>query len=155
MVSKKSKNRGSIVTLVEVSDRTFLISGDATKATEAFLLRSSARAARIAGVHVVQAAHHGSDVTSSSPAWVNHLKPVEQVIVSTTKVGAKSYSLPRAPIIRRYLQRFTTNGRAADATTHPISTWDLATSKDAPIELDADQPVYTTGSSGTQTITVP
>jgi beta-lactamase superfamily II metal-dependent hydrolase len=149
------KNRGSIVTLIEVSGKKFLISGDATKATEAFLLRSPTRAARIANVDVVQVGHHGSDLTSSSQNWVNQLRPVERVIVSTTKVGPSGYSLPRAPVIRRYLQRFVTNGRPADPASHPISTWDLTQSTTAPIELAADQPVYSTGSSGTQTITIP
>jgi beta-lactamase superfamily II metal-dependent hydrolase len=147
-------NRGSIVTLIEVSEKKFLISADATRATEAFLMLNATRKARLSGVHYVQAGHHGSQKTSSMQSWVDHVRPVEKVIVSAPKAGKPKHALPRAEVIHRYLQRFAGNGRAADTATHRVSAWNPAVDKSKPEEWDADQPVYTIGISGTQTISV-
>lgn len=147
------RNRGSVVTLVDVFGKKILISADATRATEAFLVKDAGRKARLTGVDIVQAGHHGSDVTSSAKTWVDTLQPRQRVIISAGKVGVPNHHLPSAAVVARYVKRFETNPRAADPTSHQVSAY--AVQAETPTDYDVHQPVYATGTTGTEIITIP
>jgi beta-lactamase superfamily II metal-dependent hydrolase len=110
------KNRGSIVTLVEVFGETLLMCGDATVATEKYVL--DRHRARITDVTLAQAGHHGSARTSSSLDYVQCVNP-ELAIVSAGKAVVKDH-LPSYTVIKRYTAQMT---RAADIDEHEIFYW--------------------------------
>jgi beta-lactamase superfamily II metal-dependent hydrolase len=145
------KNRGSIVTLVEVGrDAPYkvLISGDATRSTEAFLLKNATRKARLSKVDYLQAGHHGSQTTSSSPAWIAHTQPQQAVFVSAGRVGHRAHRLPSWSVIDSWDAAFEeVNGRNPDAAYHVVMAWN----DDDPVNAQpykSYQPVYSTGSNG-------
>jgi beta-lactamase superfamily II metal-dependent hydrolase len=153
--AQDKRNRGSVVTLVETFGKKILISADATRATEEFLLESANRATRLQNVDIVQAGHHGSNVTSTGQGWVDHLCPAEKVIISAGVFGRPNHYLPSAAVVARYVQRFQASAHPADIMTHPVSAWDTTEDTLEPALYEVDQPVYTTGSSDTQIITIP
>lgn len=143
------RNRGSIVTLVETFGRKILISGDATRSTERFLMLDATRTALLTGVDIVQVGHHGSNVTSSHQGFVDTVRPTHRAVISAGRKGVPTHHLPGMAVVDRYVQRFVTSGRAADAVSHLVSAWGpLGTSAD-PVVMNVTQPVFTTGSSGT------
>jgi beta-lactamase superfamily II metal-dependent hydrolase len=156
------RNRGSIVTLVELFDRTvtptrtrkILLCADATRSTEHFVLGDVGRAARLTGVEIVQAGHHGSNRTSSGEPWVDQLKPTGYVIVSAGKVGVPNHHLPGWAVINRWVKRFEDSNRPNDATAHLVSGYDDKTEPASLVAMDVYQPVYATGSNGTRTFTI-
>jgi beta-lactamase superfamily II metal-dependent hydrolase len=109
-------NRGSVVTMIEVFGEKILMCGDATRSTEHYVLTRHAN--RIRRVDLAQAGHHGSDLTSSSPAYVTQVEP-ELVIVSAGKNVRKDH-LPSQEVINRYLDRM---GRATLIADHEIFFW--------------------------------
>jgi beta-lactamase superfamily II metal-dependent hydrolase len=143
------RNRGSIVTLIEVFSRRILLCGDATRSTEHFLLLNANREAKLKDLDIVQAGHHGSDVTSSSQRFVQKLNAKHRVIISTGRRGQASHHLPGWAVIDRYVNQFTADSRANDPKSHAVSAWDITKSLANPFVYDIYQPVYTTGSSGT------
>jgi beta-lactamase superfamily II metal-dependent hydrolase len=152
--AQDGRNRGSIVTLVEVFGKKILLCADATRSTEAFILGNTDRAARLKKVDIVQAGHHGSNVTSSDQTWVDKLEPTTRVMISAGQIGVPNHHLPSAVVVRRWEKRFADGGRTKDDESHLISAWDLTVSMADPQALSLDQPVYSTGSSGTQYVSI-
>lgn len=147
-----ARNRASIVTLVTAFDTTFVISADATRSTEQFIM-DSARAGRVAGADVIQVGHHGSDSTSSGGTWIAHVKPAMKAVVSAGDPGHSSHHLPSVAVVERWIQQFVDDDAPAEDETHIVTAWDTKTALYAPETLEVDQPVYSTGSSGSQNFT--
>jgi beta-lactamase superfamily II metal-dependent hydrolase len=99
--SQGDRNRGSVVTLIEAFGKKILICGDATKSTEKFLLDEYGDL--LANLDLMQAPHHGSNVTSSSDSLVNKLKP-KKAIISAGKEVYKDH-LPSQVVIKKYLDQ--------------------------------------------------
>lgn len=148
------RNRGSVVTLIEVFGRRILLCGDATRSTEHFLLLNANRKARLANLDIVQAGHHGSDVTSSATTFVTWVNAQHRVIISAGRRGQPAHHLPGWPVVNRYIQRFEGRKRPKDTDGHLVSAWDITTTLADPIARDVFQPVYTTGSNGTWSLDV-
>lgn len=145
------KNRGSVVTLIEVFGKKILICGDATRNTEQYLINNHQD--RIKNLTISQAPHHGSDNTSSGLAFVNVINPTEVLVSSGRKV--KKDHLPSAATIVRYSRKM---GRSAFAeiAEHRIFYWETTgsggyTSQDEFIK----RPISITGSWGTVEKSVP
>jgi beta-lactamase superfamily II metal-dependent hydrolase len=151
---KDLTNRASIVTLVTVFGKKVLISADATRSTERFI-KDSGRGAQLKKVDYLQVGHHGSITTSSGQDWVDHLEPQVRTVISTGVRGHSSHHLPSIPIVQRWEKRFDDNKRTKDLVPHLVSAWKVDRSNQAElVPLEVYQPVYSTGSSGTQNITI-
>jgi beta-lactamase superfamily II metal-dependent hydrolase len=141
-------NRGSIVTLIEVFDRKFLICGDATTNTEKFLRKAYPA---LTNLDVLQIPHHGSQ-TSSSEAFINVVKP--SLCVASTGKNVPKDHLPRQVVLARY-----SIGRMPDnaVDVHTIYHWvSLAMGGWAANSepFSTKRSLYTTGSNGTLTLKV-
>ncbi len=85
-------NDASVVVLVEYGDVRFLLTGDAERAEEAWLLQSAAQSL---AADVLKVAHHGSR-TSTSPAFLAAVRPR----IALISVGAgNSYGHPGARVL--------------------------------------------------------
>jgi beta-lactamase superfamily II metal-dependent hydrolase len=147
------RNRGSIVTLIEVFGEKLLMCGDATRATEKYVLDQ--HAARITNVSLAQAGHHGSDKTSSSPEYVSKVNP-KVAVVSAGKQVVKDH-LPSYNVLYRYINMMTgLGGRATDIAEHEIFFWkSQGSSGGFTFESDSTvKPVYVTGSWSTFYLTL-
>ncbi|WP_123039775.1 DNA internalization-related competence protein ComEC/Rec2 [Cohnella candidum] len=93
------QNENSVVLMLNLYGRRFLLTGDVEAPGEAAILRgeSSGNPNPLAPVDVMKAGHHGSK-TSTTPEWVARWKPAETVI----SVGRKNlYGHPNADVIAR------------------------------------------------------
>jgi len=91
-------NRGSLVSIISAFGKKILICGDATRSTEDFLITKYGN--NLTNLDVVQAPHHGSNVTSSDPKFVNKVKP-QMVLASAGKNVVKDH-LPSKITLDRY-----------------------------------------------------
>lgn len=107
------RNAGSLVTLLQLGTEKALLCGDATVSTERFLVAN--RGALISGLVTLQAPHHGSSRTSSSPDFVNATRP-KSVAVSVDLIEY-SHHLPGKDVIDRYM------ATVQDVTRHRVDAW--------------------------------
>jgi beta-lactamase superfamily II metal-dependent hydrolase len=107
------RNARSLVTLLELGTEKALLCGDATASTERFLVAS--RKALISDVVLLQAPHHGSSRTSSTPEFVGAVKP-KSVAVSVDLIEY-SHHLPGRAAIDLYL------ATVLDVGSHKIDAW--------------------------------
>ncbi|MEW9552242.1 ComEC/Rec2 family competence protein [Nonomuraea sp. NPDC050783] len=144
-------NRASLVTLVEVYDKSFLLLGDATRSTERYLVNQ--RAAKIKNVDYTTAGHHGSNRTSTGQFFVDAVDPVRQATVSAGKKGLDAHRLPSWQVIDRYQIRLNASGRGK-YPKHTVSAWPDAGDV---VEKQVEEGVFTTGCStkGVQIIVPP
>ncbi|MFI6763482.1 ComEC/Rec2 family competence protein [Micromonospora sp. NPDC050417] len=144
-----AKNRASIVMLIDVYGKKLLLSGDATRSTELYMISAGTYAAqtreRIRGVDVMHIGHHGSKVTSSSPALLDVVQPKTEAIISAARNGSRGHHLPSWPVVERYVTNL--NARSLKAN-HKGWCWDLTVSRHEVQEMDILAPVYVTGSHG-------
>lgn len=147
--TKKGRNRGSLVLLIEAHGKKLLLTGDATTSTEHYMLTAGRYAAetknRITSVDVMHIAHHGSKVTSSSAALLEVVKPKTEAIISAAREGSTSHHLPAWPTVEKYIDNLA--GRTP-ATTHKGWCWDLEASRYKVQQMKIPVPVYITGSHG-------
>ena len=107
-------NALSLVTLLEFGTSKGLFLGDATKATEAYLMQN--QKSLIKNCDFVHIPHHGSR-TSSGSAFVNLVKPKgAEVTHETFETGNR---LPKEDVLDRYLSILKPKG----AETHKIDYW--------------------------------
>ncbi|WP_340374426.1 hypothetical protein U5640_04105 [Streptomyces sp. SS7] len=136
-------NRGSIVTLVEANGAKVLMMGDATKNTEQFLLNTAAK--RLTKLNLVQAAHHGSVLTSSSQEFVDLVDPAEAVASAGRKIPKHRH--PSDDVIKRYVERLETSERP-EISSHTTYVWP-GLGEGKPYSYKSTQNVFSTGSRGT------
>lgn len=143
------KNRGSVVTLVEVFGEKLLVCGDATFATERYVLNQ--HRARITNVTLAQAGHHGSARTSSSDEYVQCVNPKLAVISAGRTVDGDN--LPSYDVIDRYIRQMT---RATAIHAHEIYYWHSQGLADGFVNdfLVTTSPLYVTGSWTTYYYTI-
>jgi beta-lactamase superfamily II metal-dependent hydrolase len=135
-------NRGSVVTLIETTRDKILICGDATFNTERYLMNTAQ--ARITGVSIAQAGHHGSRLTSSSQAFVDIVNPTRSVISAPKNVPL--HHLPSEEVIDRYRTRLNSSNRPL-IPSHETFGWRPAGLGSYTNESQFHQEmVYTTGS---------
>jgi beta-lactamase superfamily II metal-dependent hydrolase len=126
------RNARSLVTLLQLGTEKALLCGDATASTERFLVAS--RNALISDVVLLQAPHHGSSRTSSTPAFVTAAKP-KSVAVSVDLIEY-SHHLPGKAAIDLYL------ATVQDVASHKVDAWQRdpsfrkGTTNQANLELD-------------------
>jgi beta-lactamase superfamily II metal-dependent hydrolase len=120
-VKKKSTEREdptnalSLVTLVQIGDSKALFLGDATKATETFLLSKQKKL--ITDIDFVHIPHHGS-LTSSSQDFVNAVNPKgAEVTHEPFETGNR---LPRQVVLQRWLDKLDAKDKMDD---HMIDYW--------------------------------
>ncbi|MCG7554500.1 MBL fold metallo-hydrolase [Pseudoalteromonas sp. Of11M-6] len=147
-------NRGSIVTLLEVGSDKILISGDATKLTEGFILKQYKDKNLLKDLTLMTAGHHGSD-TSSTTDYLNKLNPKYIVISAGYK---NTHGLPRKDVIDRLkgISKLT-KGEAkhnvfhSDGSTESSSTTGNKIYKFTKSGTDGiKHALYVTGQHGTQ-----
>jgi len=146
-------NRGSIVTLIECDDpggttKKILICGDATSATEKFLTNTAG--SRIKNVDVLQAGHHASSKTSSSPAFASHVSP--RAVFACAGYSVAKDHLPSLVVIDRYQ---TLMVGPAVAAAHDISCWSgVVGNYKLELLTGITEAVYTTGSNKRYEVTI-
>lgn len=147
-------NRGSIVTLIEFGGKKVLICGDATRSTERFMLNKAGVNTKIQNVNVVQIGHHASNRTSSLPAFVQRVNPIEKAIGSA---GDKIplHKLPSKEVLDRYETQMRNAGRAPVAA-HNLGCWENQGTAAGIVwaQVPYTQDVYTTG-NGLIEVTIP
>jgi beta-lactamase superfamily II metal-dependent hydrolase len=150
------KNRGSLVTLIEVFGKKVLLCGDSTRSTEDFLMRN--HAARIRRVDLAHVGHHGSNRTSSMATYVQRVEPRVAVISAGLQVFKDH--LPSKAVVDRYLGSL---GRGAAIPKHDLYYWDCNRDEDDEddpglrYEYDTSEttrPLHITGSWGTFEYTI-
>jgi beta-lactamase superfamily II metal-dependent hydrolase len=113
-------NALSLVTLLEIGTSKGLFLGDATQATERFLLAQQKKL--IANVDFVHIPHHGSR-TSSSPNFVQKVNPKgAEVTHETDECGFK---LPKKNVLKRWLD--VLGAPKDDTDDHVVDYWDTIT----------------------------
>lgn len=138
-------NRGSLVTLVEAFEKKILICGDATIVTEQYLLATSKDAFK--DLDILQAPHHGTRLTSSSKAFVDHTNPLHVAVSSARK--DQQHRLPQQETLRKYFLRMKASKRPLEEKAHEILYW-MQGRQGSPIHLwsELKRPIYITGSQG-------
>ena len=131
--------------LVEVFDKKILIFGDATLATEEFLMLHYAP--WLLNIDLVRVAHHGSD-SSSSLGFIELMAPRKCVISAGRNITRSG--LPKFNIVERYLQVLPQP--VANASAHFIFGWEGEASGTFTTLLTSKE-MYITGMNGTQEIT--
>ena len=146
-------NRGSIVTLVEAFGEKLLLCGDATTSTEEFLLNTAKD--RLKDLTVVQAAHHGSITTSSSPDFVDWVNP--KVVVASAGIEIKKHHHPSYEVIQGYVDKLEKEKRTASLKDeHETFVWEPNKGGNYSLgSVWSRRRVYTTGSHGTVTLDYP
>ncbi|GAB3279499.1 ComEC/Rec2 family competence protein [Kineosporia babensis] len=148
--NSNTTNRGSVVTLIETTRDKILICGDATFNTEQYLLNTAR--ARITGMSIAQAGHHGSRLTSSSQAFVDTVNPLRSVISAPKAVPL--HHLPSEEVIDRYRTRLNTSNRAL-IPSHETFGWRAGSFGSYTNESQFHQEqVFTTGSWDTVEFTL-
>ena len=112
-------NALSLVTLLQIGTSKALFLGDATKATESFLIRMHSKL--IKDIDFVHIPHHGSR-TSSGPVFVKLVNPKgAEVTHETFETGNK---LPKEEVLARWLKTLITSG---SVEKHIIDYWEQFT----------------------------
>lgn len=99
IVVEEDQNEISIVLLVSLYERTFLLPGDLELKGEQAIVEAQIKAGSTAqrDINVLKAGHHGSK-TSTTQAWVNYWQPLETVI----SVGLNNvYRHPHPTVMQR------------------------------------------------------
>lgn len=99
---KADANPNSVVLLVTFLDVNLFLMGDATKATENFIMDVNARNLELSGLlanrhTVLKAGHHGSN-SSSGRDWVELINP-KIVFISSDTLTFNGTSIPRSSVI--------------------------------------------------------
>ncbi|WP_329222713.1 hypothetical protein OG352_36210 [Streptomyces sp. NBC_01485] len=146
-------NRGSIVTLVEAFGEKLLLCGDATTSTEKFLLNTAKD--RLKDVTVVQAAHHGSITTSSSPEFVDRVNP--KIVVASAGMQIPKHHHPSYEVIQGYVDKLEKEKRIDRLKDeHETFVWEPNKGGNySHGSIWSRRKVYTTGSQGTVTLDYP
>ncbi|MFI5797390.1 ComEC/Rec2 family competence protein [Streptomyces sp. NPDC051677] len=146
-------NRASIVTLVEAFGEKLLLCGDATTSTEEFLLNTAK--GRLKDLTVVQAAHHGSITTSSSPDFVEWVNP--KVVVASAGMEIKKHHHPSHEVIQGYVDKLEKEKRTDRLKDeHETFVWELNKGGNRSRgSVWSRRKVYTTGSYGAVTLDYP
>jgi beta-lactamase superfamily II metal-dependent hydrolase len=114
--AKDTTNALSLVTLLRIGQKKGLFLGDATRATEDFLLAN--QKSLIKNVDFVHIPHHGSE-TSSGPTFVKTVNPdAAEVTHETYETGFK---LPKKDVLDRWIKILETKD---DTTDHVIDYWE-------------------------------
>ena len=101
-------NRGSIVTLIRCKGKRILMCGDATVHTERFLLNTAVK--RIEDLYLLQAGHHGSINTSSSPDFRKTTRP--DIVIASAGRKIPMHNLPSKAVIKEYQDQMARLGKA-------------------------------------------
>jgi beta-lactamase superfamily II metal-dependent hydrolase len=136
-------NRGSLVTLIETFGKKIMICGDATRITEKYLLATSGDAFK--DLEILQAPHHGSDSTSSSPLFVAKANP-RNVAVSASRKD-NQHNLPQQESLRAFFRKMKTSDYP-EATDHEIFYWARGFGASIYSYSVLKRSIYTTGSQG-------
>jgi len=146
-------NRASIVTLVEAFGEKLLLCGDATTSTEEFLLNTAW--GRLKDLTLVQAAHHGSVTTSSSPKFVDWVNP--KIVVASAGKEIKKHHHPSREVIQGYVDKLEKEKRTDRLKAeHETFIWELNKGGNrSPKSIWSRRKVYTTGSYGAVTLKYP
>jgi hypothetical protein len=104
-ISSKDFNDMSITLLLRYPNVNIFLMGDATQRTEEFILgwnKANSRLTDLLKDHhtMLKAGHHGS-LTSSSPKWLDTIRP-EVVFVSSDSQEFSGTSLPRSSVMNRF-----------------------------------------------------
>jgi beta-lactamase superfamily II metal-dependent hydrolase len=136
-------NRGSLVTLIEAFGKKIMICGDATRITEKYLLATSGDAFK--DLEILQAPHHGSDSTSSSPSFVAKTNP-RNVAVSASRKD-NQHNLPQQASLRAYFRNMKAKNYP-EATDHELFYWVRGFGASIYSYSVLKRSIYTTGSQG-------
>jgi beta-lactamase superfamily II metal-dependent hydrolase len=137
------QNKRSLVVLVEFGGEGFLMCGDATASTEAFIVSKFKKC--LEKVTHLRMGHHGS-ATSSAAGFIKAMPNLRLAVASTSGQYTVKHNLPKKKILAQYA------ALAGDALPHSIWSFDKdespqATTKDF---LDLKTQLWTTGSNGTR-----
>ncbi len=108
-------NALSLVTLAQIGTSKALFLGDATRATENFLL--SRQKTLITNVNFVHVPHHGSR-TSSTQAFVNAVNPKGAEV--THEIFETGNRLPKKDVLKRWLDKLENRNTTDD---HALDYW--------------------------------
>jgi beta-lactamase superfamily II metal-dependent hydrolase len=134
------KNSRSIVLLVSHGDFDLLLTGDATFATENFIMKKYE--SWWLDVECLKLGHHGSKHTSTSPDWVNATLP--EVAVASAALSP-IHGHPNDALRARL------EAKTDPAKAHPIRWWH---NKDQGYTVaDYKEAIYSTATNGTIVIT--
>jgi hypothetical protein len=106
-----AKNTASVVVLCNFGTDRFLIPGDATCDTEAFILAQYKDKLDQLKLKILRVAHHGS-ASSSMSAFVNATAPPLAIISCSKK--SKGHGLPRRTVVERFFPKLQ------DVASHDI-----------------------------------
>lgn len=122
IVRTKKTNNASVLTRINYSEMSFLLTGDAEKSVENELARAGAHL----DVDVLKAGHHGSN-TSTHAAILSAASPGAVVI----SVGENSYGHPHSDVLERLTpyQVWRTDEHGAVRFTRADGQWLLKTKK--------------------------
>jgi beta-lactamase superfamily II metal-dependent hydrolase len=113
---KDITNALSLVTLLEIAQSKGLFLGDATRATEAFLMSNQKKL--IKNVDFVHIPHHGSE-TSSGPKFVTVVNPKGAEV--THETDESGFKLPKGEVLERWLKGLE---QKDDTLDHAIDYWE-------------------------------
>jgi hypothetical protein len=95
------RNTASVITLVEAFGKRILICGDATQATERFLLARYGTTLLSTPVDILRCSHHGSDEDCNIADFAAMLQ-AKEVIVSAGMNTQPTHGLPAVEVVKRY-----------------------------------------------------
>ncbi len=143
------ENRHSIVLLIEAFGRKIMICGDATGGTEEFIMRAYPD---VKDLDVLQIPHHGSDVTSSTPAFVARMNP-ESCIISAPR-DARQHGHPCSSVIEAYRNNPRIGKNLPAHTIYYKERDGQYKSQKSSVEEQITDAIYITGSYGSCALTV-
>ncbi len=122
-------NDQSIVLLLTCGKINIFLMGDAETKTEEFLIKKinknpTLKAVITKGTTTLKVGHHGS-LTSSSPDWLDYIKPETALISSDTK-SFGGVSLPRSEVINRLIPAYVHDAKNI-AQSHYYVQYDTGT----------------------------
>ncbi len=153
-------NRASLVTLIEAFGKRILICGDATKATEQYLLDTYRNTHLAQPIDILRCSHHGSDEDCNISGFVAALR-AKEVIVSAAMKSNPGHGLPAVEVMKRFWSRASAGDAAHNSwfwykhslTDTTRTSDDLYGTKLTDLKPNIAtyklQKVWTTGSSGT------
>lgn len=114
-----ARNTASLVTLIETFGKKILVLGDATAATERFLITKYRTNLLAGAIDILRCSHHGSAEDCNIAELADALQAKEVIVSAGMKVNAK-HGLPALEVIRRYWAH--TDSGAPDAK-HNVWYW--------------------------------
>lgn len=120
--SRDATNALSLVTLLQIGNSKGLFLGDATLATEAFLLTK--QKSLIRNVDFVHIPHHGSR-TSSGPSFVQTVNPKGAEV--THETDESGFKLPKSSVLKSWLK--TLGPPKDDVDAHALDYWEVITER--------------------------